>query len=119
MLDVPDQQQVEEGVEDEHERHHEEREVVVGDGRLGDVGPLHADAHLLVEGEVLGAEPEGGGGEERGQGLGVGGDLVARDLLLDGDVHVRHVRQEVDDARAGGRDLRLRVQHADQKTEEK
>ena len=65
MLDVPDEDGVDETVQDHHERDHEE--VVLVPLHRGDVDVvvLHPNTHLLIEGKVLGAQAKGCGGEQR------------------------------------------------------
>ena len=50
-------------------------------------------------------------------GLVDSGDFVVGDVLLDGQVHVGHVGEKVDDAGTRRRHFGLGVQHADQKAE--
>ena len=64
VLDVPDEDGVDEAVEDHHESDHEEVVLVPLHWRDVDVVVLHPHTHLFIEGKVLGPQAKGGGGEQ-------------------------------------------------------
>lgn len=56
MLNVPNQDGVQEAVQDHHHGHHEEIELVMFCGGHVDVLPLNPNAHLFIEGKIFGSK---------------------------------------------------------------